>query len=305
MDGSKLMVVTGALSYTGQYITRILLNKGYQVRTITGHVNRPNPFGDDLEVAPLDFTNPEELIQNLKGADTLFNTYWIRFSHGETTFEKAVENSKILIDCAVKAGVRKIVHVSITKNSEDSPLPYFKGKALVEKAILNSGLSYAIIRPTVIYGNEDILINNIAFFLRKFPLFAIPGLGKYKVQPIFVEDYANIAVEYGLKDENYVIDAVGPEILTFDQLVKVIRYKLGCNTLIIYLNPFMTWIITQIFGWWFKDVTLTWDEIKGLTGNLLYSDDPPLGRTKLSEWISKNAKTVGTKYTSELEKHYR
>src|SRR5882672_9146905 len=183
----QLDVVTGAFGYTGSYITRLLLAGGHRVRTLTGHPQRSNPFGDRVEVAPFNFDNATALTKTLEGVDTLFNTYWIRFAHGDQTFDKAVANTRILIDAARRAGVRKFVHVSITNPSEESPLPYFRGKALLENSLTESGLKYTIIRPTVIFGNEDILINNIAWLLRKFPVFVIPGSGEYRLQPIFVE----------------------------------------------------------------------------------------------------------------------
>jgi NADH dehydrogenase len=197
MNTSELHVVTGAFGYTGKYITRRLLAKGVRVKTLTGHPDRENSFGDQVTVAPFNFDDPVALAESLRGATTLYNTYWVRFEHGDATFAKAVENTKTLIAAAGEAGVSRIVHVSITNPSPDSALPYFKGKALLEEAIIQSGLSYAIIRPTVIFGLEDILVNNIAWILRRFPVFAVPGGGGYRLQPIYVEDMADIAVSAG------------------------------------------------------------------------------------------------------------
>src|SRR5260221_4447800 len=145
-------VVTGALGYTGSYITGILLSNGHRVKTLTGHPQRRNPFGEQVEVASFNFDKPDELVTSLEGADTIFNTYWIRFAYGDVTFDKAVANTRVLIDSAKRAGVRKFVHVSITNPSEESALPYFRGKALLEKSLVESGLRYTIIRPTVIFG---------------------------------------------------------------------------------------------------------------------------------------------------------
>ena len=168
-------VVTGAFSYTGKYITRRLLAEGHSVRTLTGHPRADDPLASQVEVFPLDFANTDALTRALHGADTLFNTYWIRYSRGAVTFERAVENSMALIAAAADAGVRRIVHISITNASPDSPLPYFRGKGLVEEAIAASALSYAILRPTVNFGVEDILLNNIAWSVRRFPIIPIPG----------------------------------------------------------------------------------------------------------------------------------
>ncbi|GFP42851.1 hypothetical protein HKBW3C_01975 [Candidatus Hakubella thermalkaliphila] len=173
METPELNVVTGAFGYTGKYITRKLLSMGKRVRTLTGHPARQNPFGDQVSIFPFNFDKPSQLVKSLQGAITLYNTYWVRFSQGQITFDKAIQNTKTLIQAAQEAGVRKIVHLSITNASEESSLPYFRGKRLLEKAIMHSKLSYAIIRPTVIFGSEDILINNIAWLLREFPVFVV------------------------------------------------------------------------------------------------------------------------------------
>lgn len=304
VDSNDLNIVTGAFGYTGKYITRRLLSMGKKVKTLTDHPNRPNPFGDQVSVAPFNFDNPGELVKSLQGATTLYNTYWVRFSHGLVTFDKAVENTKRLIQAAREAGVRRIVHISITNASKESPLPYFSGKGLLEGAIIHSGLSYAIVRPTVIFGAEDILINNIAWLLRRFPLFVIPGSGNYRLQPIFVEDMAEITVSAGQHSDNMIIDAVGPEVYTFSELVHLIASKIHSRATIIHLNPELALFFSSLIGYMVKDVVLTRDEISGLMSNLLVSEDPPRGQMRLSDWLEQNADRVGVHYASELARHY-
>ena len=305
MREGQFHVVTGAFSYTGKYIAQRLLAVGQQVGTLTGHPNRHNPFGDRIRVAPFRFDNPDALIRNLRGAATLFNTYWVRFSYGQATFDKAIENTKTLIRAAREAGVRRIVHVSITNASEKSDLPYFRGKGLLEKAVIDSGLSYAIIRPTVIFGVEDILINNIAWLLRHFPVFLVAGPGDYRLQPVFVEDIADLAVRAARTDENMIVDAVGPEVFTFDQWVRLIADTVRSRARIIHLRPGLIHLVSRIIGHVVRDVLLTRDEIAGLMANLLVSDAPPTSTTRLTDWLSTHADSVGTRYTSELSRHYR
>jgi len=304
MEIPELNVVTGAFGYTGKYITSRLLSMGKRVRTLTGHPDRHNPFGNQVRVSPFNFDNQIEQIKSLQGATTLYNTYWVRFSYGEVTVDKAIENTKTLIKAAEEAGVSRIIHISITNASEESSLPYFRGKGILEKAIINSKLSYAIIRPTVIFGPEDILINNIAWFLRRFPLLAIFGSGDYRVQPVFVEDVAEIAVSAAHQNENIIIDAVGPEIYTFDELVRFIANRIHSRAKIIHLRPALALFLSKLVGYMVSDVVLTRDEVKGLMLNLLVSENPPTGQTRLSDWLSKNADSLGAKYASELSRHY-
>ncbi|HJW84546.1 MAG TPA: NAD(P)H-binding protein [Anaerolineae bacterium] len=298
-------VVTGALGYTGKYITRGLLAQGGRVRTLTGHLDRPNPFGDRVDVAPLSFDDPAALVESLRGAATLYNTYWVRFSHGALTFERAVENTRTLFRAAKQAGVRRVVHVSIANPSEDSLLPYYRGKALLERDLIESGLSYAMLRPTVIFGDEDILINNIAWLLRRFPVFGVPGAGDYTIQPIFVEDMADLAVSLGARRDDVIVDAVGPEVYTFDTLVRLIARAVGSRARIVHVPPGLGLFLAQVIGRLLGDVTLTREELDGLMASLLVSSGPPTGRTLLSEWLAQHAETVGVRYASEVQRHYR
>ncbi len=278
---------------------------GKRVRTLTGHPDRQNPFASQVPAFPFNFDRPSDLADSLRGVVTLYNTYWIRFSYGQLTFDRAVENTKVLIKAAEEAGVQRFVHLSITSASPDSSLPYFRGKGLVEKAITESRLSYAIIRPTVIFGAESILINNIAWLLKWFPIFIIPGSGDYRLQPVFVEDVAEIAVSAAHKDDNMVIDAVGPEIYTFDELVKLLADKTHSKAWLIHIRPQLALFFSRLVGYVVKDVVLTRDEVEGLLAGLLVSEEPVMGKTLLRDWLEENAGIVGSQYLSELKQHYR
>jgi uncharacterized protein YbjT (DUF2867 family) len=304
-EAHELDVITGAFGYTGKYIARRLLGAGRRVRTITGHPNRANSFGNQVETAPLDFSDRAGLVRSLGGASILYNTYWVRFDHGRATFDEAVRNSCALIQAAREAGVRRIVHLSIANPSLDSRLPYYSGKALVEKAIIDSGLSYTILRPTVIFGIEDILINNIAWFVRHFPVFAIPGSGRYQLQPIFVEDLAELAANSGQQEDNLVLDAVGPEIFAFEDLAREIAAAVGSNPKFIHVNPGVALQMLRLVGPMVGDVVLTREEIEGLMADLLLSKQPATGRTRFSAWLAENAIVLGSRYVSELRRHYR
>jgi NADH dehydrogenase len=299
----ELHAVTGAFGFTGRYIAQRLINAGKRVRALIGR-NRPNPFGDRIEVARLQFDDFQALVDSLKGVDVLYNTYWVRFNYGETTFERAVQNSQMLIRAAEEAGVRRLVHISITNPSEDSPLPYFRGKALVERAIRNSSLSYGIIRPTVLFGEGDILLNNIAYFLRRFPIFIVPGKGDYRLQPVYVDDVAALAVEAGERMDNFALDAVGPEVFTFAELVRLIRDAVGSKAKIVHAPPSLTMLCIGVLNYFVNDIVLTREELEGLMANLLVSDQPPTCPTRFSEWLRENAKQMGLHYASELKRHF-
>ncbi len=298
------IAVTGAFSYSGKYITKRLLERGEEVFTLTNHPNRPDPFGGKVKAFPLDFGNKEELVQNLRGMDVLVNTYWVRFDKGSNTQPRAVENTKILVDAATKAGVKRIVHISITNPSAESHLPYFWGKAANEKTVSESGMSYAILRPTVLFGKEDILINNIAWLLRRLPLFGLPGDGSYKLSPVYVDDLAKLAVEAVYSKDNYVWDAVGPEEFTFKEMVELIGRSVGVERPLVSFHPRLALFAAQFMSLFVNDVMLTPEEVDGLMANLLISREAPRCKTSLKDWLLEHRAGVGRQYASELARHF-
>jgi NADH dehydrogenase len=297
------IAVTGAFSYSGKYITKRLLERGEEVITLTGHPDRPDPFGGKVKAYPLDF-DEAGMARSLQGVDVLVNTYWVRFDKGENTQPRAVENTRKLVNAAKAAGVRRIVHISITNPSAASHLPYFWGKAANEKAVIESGMSYAILRPTVLVGDEDILINNIAYLLRRFPFFFVPGDGSYRLQPVHVDDVAELAVEGVYRSDSYIIDAVGPDIFTFKEMVQLIGEKIGAKRPLIPVPPRLALLVAQFISLFVRDVVLTPEEVDGLMAGLLVSKEPPRGKTRLADWLEKNKDRVGARYASEIKKHY-
>lgn len=300
MSNSSIHAVTGAFGYSGKYIAQRLLAAGRQVITLTNSADRANEFGGRLPVYPFHFDQPDELAASLAGVEVLYNTYWVRFNHRLFRHADAVQNTLTLFDAARRAGVRRIVHVSITNPSEDSPLEYFSGKARLERALIESGLSYAILRPTVLFGKEDILINNIAWLLRHLPLFGVFGDGSYRLQPIYVDDLAALAVQQGGATDNLALDAIGPETFTYRELVTTIGRLIGAPRPVIGVPPAAGYWVGRAVGALMGDVTITREEIAGLMADLLYVDSPPTGVTKLSGWVADHAATLGRHYTSEL-----
>ena len=301
----SLDLVTGAFSYSGSHIAQRLLDCGRSVRTLTFHPDRPHPLQGAVEARPYRFDDPAALARSLEGVETLYNTFWVRFDHGQTSFANAIESSRMLFHAARSAGVRRIVHVSITNPTIDSPLPYFRGKALVEYALAQSGLSYSIVRPTWIYGGwRDVLANNIAWILRRMPAFALPGDGSYLVQPVHVEDLARICIEAGGNSEDLVIDAAGPETMAFAELVAKVRTAVGAHAPIIHAPAPLMAAAARALGLLVRDVVLTPDEIRGLMAGLLVSREAPLGEIAFSDWLEEHKASVGRTYANELDRHF-
>jgi uncharacterized protein YbjT (DUF2867 family) len=295
-------VVTGAFGYSGKYIARRLVAEGHSVATLTNSPHRPSELEVPIPAIPLTFDDVDALGRSLDGTAVLYNTYWVRFDHRLFNHQAAVDNTLVLFEAARRAGVDRIVHVSITNPNGASPLPYFSGKARLERALAETGISHAILRPAVLFGPEDILINNIAWALRTFPLFGLFGDGSYRLRPIHVDDLAALAVAHGKTTENSIQDAVGPESFTYRELVATIAHAIGRERPMLRLPPWVGYLIARVIGFWQRDVFITKEEIIGLMAGLLDTAGPPTGRTLLSQWATEHAATLGRKYASELRR---
>ena len=318
--------VTGAYGFLGRHIAARLLDRGDEVVTLTN--SRPRsvagpgsvlarafagrPAGEVVEVAgreglsvaPLVFDR-DTLAAGLRGVDTLFNTYWIRFDRGHVTHAAAVENSRILFEAARRAGVRRIVHVSIANPDPASRLGYYRGKAEIEAALAASGVAYGIVRPTVLFGDEPILANNVAWFMRRLPAFGIAGAGRYGIQPVHVDDVAAIALELADRTENVTVDAAGPDRFEYRDWVDAIRRAVHSRTLVLRLPSSLTLLAARTLGFALRDVVLTRDELDALTSGLLVSHAAPLGTTSFRAWLTDAAPWLGRVYLSELRRNYR
>jgi uncharacterized protein YbjT (DUF2867 family) len=299
-----LDAVTGAFSFTGRAIARQLLAEGREVVTL---VRRPAPSDADsrIRTAPMAFDDPAALATAFAGVDTFYNTYWIRFERGETTFDEVIRRSRLLLTAASHAGVRRVVHVSVVNAGPTAPTTYFTAKARLEDVVRGSGLSHAIVRPTLTFGPDDILVNNLCWVLRRFPAFAIPGDGEYRLQPVHVEDVAQIAIAAGREARDLEVDAAGPDILTFNQFVRLLAEAVGSRAWLFHAPRSLSYLGARVLGLLVRDVMLTRDEVSELTASLLVSAKPPTGHIGLPAWASAHADELGRTYHSELDRHYR
>lgn len=295
-------VVTGAFSYSGRFIANALLERGRTVRTLS---RSPAPAGSSLDVFPLQFADRRLLEDALRGAEVLYNTYWIRFERGASTFGRAVENTRVLVEVAVRAGVRRVVHLSVTGASPHSRFPYFRGKAETERIVEASGLSHAIVRPTWVFGQNDILVNNVAWLLRRFPLFLLPSGSGYRVQPVAVEDVAELAVAAGSRAANEVFDAAGPEQVTFSDVVRLVRAAVGSRARLVDAPPRVILAVSRVFDVSARDVLLTREELEGLRASMLTSDEPPRGAASFTDWVERHGAELGRSYVSELARNFQ
>jgi nucleoside-diphosphate-sugar epimerase len=301
---AQIDVVTGAFGYSGAAIARDLRAVGHRVRTLTGHAGRA-PAGTDIDVRPLDFADPAGLAESMRGADTLYNTYWVRFPHGRVDHQAAVTNSRILFEAAQRADVRRIVHVSITNPSLDSPYPYFRGKAAVERLLAGTGVPCAIVRPAILFGGDGVLVNNIAWLLRRAPVFAIGGRGDYRVRGIHVDDLARLCVRLGAGSHTVTVDAVGPQSVTFREMVDAIRAAVGSRSRVVSVPGPVLLGLSTVLGAVLRDTLLTREEYRAMADGLADSAAPATGETVFTDWVAAHGPELGRVYANELDRHFR
>jgi uncharacterized protein YbjT (DUF2867 family) len=299
-------VVTGAFGFTGSRIAERLLAAGRGVHTIARRGPAAHALADQVRVEPYTYNDPQELRRRFDGVDTLYVTYWMRFPRSGVTFEPIVENVRRLVSAAADAGIRRVVYISVSNAAPDASTEYFRAKAQAEDAVRAVGIRHAIIRPTLLYGEGDILVNNMAWTLRRLPIFGIPGDGQYRVQPVHVDDVADLAVELGGGTDVVETDAAGPEVFTFDQLVGLVRSAVGSRSRLVHMPVNSVLLATRLMGFALRDVVLTRDEIRELMESLLVSGDgSPPRPTRFSDWVAARGPTIGRRWASELARNYR
>jgi uncharacterized protein YbjT (DUF2867 family) len=298
-------VVTGAYSFTGRFIAQRLMAQDRTIKTLTNHPQRAGAEAIRAEIAPLQFADRDALVESMRGAEVLYNTYWVRFNHGRVRFGDAVANTRVLMGAARDAGVRRVVHISVSNPSEDSQLDYYAGKARAERAVRESGLSWAIVRPTLIFGQGDILINNVAWILRRSPVFGIAGRGDYRLQPVAAEDVAEIATWAAEQVDNLTVDAAGPDVIYYSEMVESIAIAVRRHPRFVYLSPRNALRAVRLLGRMVNDIVLNEAELEGLMSELLVSSERPRGTRRLDNWLLTHADTIGRTYASELARHWR
>jgi len=301
--------VTGAFGYTGRWIAHQLLDEGKRVRTLTNAVGRDDPFDGQVEVHPLDFQNREALVESLRGADVLYNTYWVRYNHHSKQFdhEIATDNCRLSFEAAIEAGVRRVVFFSGAHPEQAPKWSYFRGKVITEKTLRDCGISHAIVRPTVLFGGgRNVLVNNIAWMLRYIPVFGLFGWGNYSIQPIHVRDVARIAIELGAREDDITRDVAGPETFIYKDFIKLIARSMGVRRLLVPMPAIVAWLAGRVMGLFLRDMIITRAEIRGLMQGLVASEEEPLGEISFSEWVAEKGPELGRHYHNDLEeREYR
>ena len=305
----RKILITGASGFIGGAISHRLIGRD-EIRSLTSHPEK-NRFGERVQSFAYDFDAPMRMEEAFRGVDVFVNSYYVRFNYGRATFELAVDRTRELIALARLAGVRKIVHVSVSNADERSDLPYYSNKGRIERLVRESGLDYTILQPAIVVGPGDILVNNIAFFLRRLPVFTIFERGDYRVQPITVDAFADLAIEaidaIDGAPGNATLPVAGPRDWIFLDLVRAVHAAVGSRARLVHAPPALALAGLKVAGLFLGDVVLTPDEVKGLMREYLYVERPLRRGADFAEWLAQPdvASTLGRRYESELARHFR
>jgi uncharacterized protein YbjT (DUF2867 family) len=228
---AKIVALAGGSGFIGRAIARRLVAGGIHVRVLTrnpesarARLNLPG-----VEFVSADIGNPASLLQALGEANAIvdaiqFDGYPVENPRRGLTFERVDYGGVLaLVDAAKQSGVDRFIYISGAAADEKSAHPGFRAKGRAERAIRESGLTYTIFRPSLIYGPEDKVVNGLARALRFAPIFGVPGTGRQKVQPVLVDDLAAcVTLALSGRGHNRTYEIGGPELMTFDEMMRVI-----------------------------------------------------------------------------------
>lgn len=295
-----LDLVTGAFGNIGRAITELVLERGRTVRTLTAHPGRSSGGSDSepIDVVPFRFDDHRALAAAFEGVTTFYNTYWMRTGDA-SGYETAVERSAALIAAAERAGVERIVHLSVAHPSLDSPYAYFRAKARVEETLRASSIPAAVVRPALVFGGHAPLLDNLAWLLRRIPVLGVAGHGDYLVRPVHVSDVARLCVDAAGRRDATVIDAAGPDRLSYRELVTQVRDAVGSRTRIVSMPTWAVLAASKLLGVVLRDELLTREELLSTMDGIADITGPATGTVSLGEWLRAHAAELGHHYVNE------
>jgi NADH dehydrogenase len=233
----KTVAVAGGSGFIGRAIVRrMAATGGIKARVLTRNPDaaRKRLDSPNVEFVRADISEPATLAEALKDAVAIvdavqFEGYPVENPARGQTFERVDYGGVVsLIAAAKQAGVAQFIYISGAAADESSSHPGFRAKGRAERAIRESGLTYTIFRPSLVYGPEDKVVNGLAKALKFAPIFGVPGTGHQKVQPVLVDDLAAcVTLAIQGRGHNGTYEIGGPDLMTFDEMMRIIMDASG------------------------------------------------------------------------------
>ena len=240
------VLVTGATGFLGRQVVRQLLDHNYQVRCLVRSPGRERIFPpDSVDVYYGDITDADALASACQGIEQVIHLVAIIREGRGNTFDSINRGGVENMVAAAKAGgsVKQFIQVSAVGAANDPSFPYLFSKWQGEQVVVNSGLPYTILRPSIIFGAGDEFLNSLASLVRLFPLVPVIASGRNRLQPIAVEDVAQCVVRSVGRGDllNRAVDIGGPEQLRYNEIVGIVAGEMGKSRLRIHIPVWLMW----------------------------------------------------------------
>ena len=224
-----MILVSGGTGFVGAAIVRELLRRGEKVAILGRDAAKVRErFGDDVDARVGDVRDPATLAPAMQGVDVVVNAvqfpnFPIENRRKGWTFEDVdLKGTRYQVDAAKDAGVRRVVYISGVGASKDAGKHWFRYKWEAEKYLQDSGLEWVVIRPTWVYGPDDVALNRFLGFAKRLPFIPMFGDGKQSMQPVFIDDVGRVGADAALKPEaaGNVFELGGPDVMSMDDVLR-------------------------------------------------------------------------------------
>ena len=226
-----MILITGATGYIGRHLVAGLVAVGERPRCLVRQIDRAADIlpVDQVELVQGDTTQPETLGAAMNGIETIIHAAFITADRKETArnqYEKTnVEGTANMVRAAKTAGVKRIIEISGLGTKPDKAGSYMQGRYLAEKLVMDSGLDWTIIRPSVLFGKDAPFIKGLVDLIRTTPILPLIGGGKMRFQPIYVEDVVTVIIKV-LEDPSRTNGKIytigGPSYYSFTQVFDIL-----------------------------------------------------------------------------------
>jgi NADH dehydrogenase len=269
LDSSSLVTIYGGSGFVGRHVTQALARTGCRIRIavrrpdLAGHLQPLGGVGQ-IHAVQANLRYPDSVASAAEGADALVNLVGILYQTGKQKFSAVQAAGAHNIARAAQAeGVKALVHVSAIGADARSPSLYAQSKAAGERHVRKAFSDAVILRPSVVFGQDDDFFNRFAALARIAPVLPLIGGGNTKFQPVFAGDVA-LAVVEALRNSaaaGQVFELGGPEVLTFRQVMERVLHHCGRNRLLVPV-PFALARFNAAFLQLFPSPLLTVDQVK-------------------------------------------
>lgn len=242
---ARRVAVVGGTGFLGTAFVRELYERGHTVRVLSRHPEKlANLFrGRSVEARAADVTRPDSLPPALEGAEVVIHC--VQFpgypvedpARGRTFMEVDARGTLRTVRAASQVGVRRFVYLSGVGADPDAPEAWFRAKGVAEQAVAASGMAGVRIRPSWVYGPEDVSLNRFVTVLRRVPLFFPQlGPGSQRINPLFVEDLAPVVAEAATEEraDGTAFEIGGPITYSMDEIIRLVMEAIGLRKPIVH-----------------------------------------------------------------------